>query len=485
MPILRHLMLLLLPLLVAMPATAMDSVTGVASYLERIAMPPGAEFEAALEDVSLADAPAVVIGLARIPDAGNPPYRFSIDYDPARIDPTRTYVVRASLRYDGELLFTTDAPPPVLTRGAPDDVEIIMIRAGGGAASAAPDGETRPMPRPEPFLPAPRIGAHGLRLPASFTGTLPCADCPGIVHHLDLWPDQVFSLRREWQGDRPVVRGESGLWYVDAARDALVLYGAGEAPIQFQITGPDSLRLLDLEGQPIESDLPYGLESLGQLEPAEIDLPLTGEFTYLADAPRIRDCLTGRSYPVAQESDYLALERAYLDARPSPGAPVIAVLDGTIAEREGMEGGMVRSVVVRRFDRVDPQAECAPVTPPETLEPALTDTYWRIENLGEMPVEARLAGREPHLLLHGGEPSYLATVGCNLISGSYSSEEGGLMFQPGPMTLMACPPPLDTAERALTQTLAAVAAWRIEGEVLELLDAGETVLARLRAVYLP
>lgn len=485
MPVLRHVLFLVLPFLIAAPAVAADSITGVASYRERIAMLPGVEFEAALEDITLADAPAVVIGLARIPDAGNPPYRFSIDYDPARIDPTRTYAVRAALRLDGELLFTTDTVHAVLTRGAPNDVDITMIRFSDGDARAGSDAQTRPMARPERRGAAPRIGAHGLRLPASFTGTLPCADCAGIEYHLDLWPDQVFHLRREWLGDEPVVRGEAGRWYADAARNALVLYGSSEAPMQFQITGSDSLRLLDLEGQPIVSDLSYGLESLGTLDPAEIDLFLQGEFIYFADAPGIRDCVTGRSYPVAQEEDYLALERAYLDARPSPGAPVLAVLDALIAEREGMEGGMVRSVVVKRFDRVDPEAECAPVTPPQTVEPALTDTYWRIENLGEMPVDTRSAGREPHLLLPAGEPSYLATVGCNLITGSYASEDEGLMFQPGPMTLMACPPPLDTAERALTQTLAAVAAWRIEGDVLELLDAGETMLARLRAVYLP
>lgn len=485
MYLLRRLLAVLLPVLIAGPSLAMDGVTGVASYRERIAMPPGVEFEAVLEDVSRADAPAVVIGLTRIPDAGNPPYRFSIEFDPARIDPTRSYAVRASLRHEGALLFTTDTSHPVLTRGAPSEVEITLIRVDGDRAGAAPAGETRPMPRPDAGLPAQRIGAHGLRLPASFTGTLPCADCPGVDHHLDLWPGQVFHLRREWLGEPPRVRGEVGRWYVDAARDALVLYGSAEAPIQFQITGPDALRLLDLDGQPIASDLPYGLESLGQLAPVEIALPLVGEFIYFADAPRFRDCVTGRSYPVAMEADYLALERAYSAARPAPAVPVIAVIEGVLAEREGMEGGMVRSVVVERFDRVDPAAECPPVTPPQEIAPALTDTFWRIESLGEMPIEDRLAGREPHLLLLGDEPSYRSTVGCNLISGSYAAEAEGLMFQPGPMTLMACPPPLDTAERALTQTLAAVAAWRIEGEMLELLDAQETVLARLRAIYLP
>ena len=38
------------------------SLTGTATYRERIALPPGAVFEATLEDVSRADAPAEVLG---------------------------------------------------------------------------------------------------------------------------------------------------------------------------------------------------------------------------------------------------------------------------------------------------------------------------------------------------------------------------------------------------------------------------------------
>lgn len=63
--------------------------------------------------------------------------------------------------------------------------------------------------------------AHGLRLPATFRGDLPCADCEGVRLHLDLWPDQVFHLRREWLGKDPV-RGEVGRWRVDPARRALL-----------------------------------------------------------------------------------------------------------------------------------------------------------------------------------------------------------------------------------------------------------------------
>jgi len=64
----------------------------------------------------------------------------------------------------------------------------------------------------------PMIGAHGLRLPATFTGTLPCADCEGIAHHLDLWPNQAYHLRREWLGREG-----------DAVRDEIGRASAGES----------------------------------------------------------------------------------------------------------------------------------------------------------------------------------------------------------------------------------------------------------------
>jgi uncharacterized lipoprotein YbaY len=45
---------------------ALTQVRGRATYLERMALPPGAVFEATLEDVSKADARSEVMGTARI-----------------------------------------------------------------------------------------------------------------------------------------------------------------------------------------------------------------------------------------------------------------------------------------------------------------------------------------------------------------------------------------------------------------------------------
>lgn len=127
-----------------------------------------------------------------------------------------------------------------------------------------------------------------LELPATFRGELPCADCVAIRHHLDLWPDRVFHLGREWVG-RDTVRDEVGSWRVDPARSALVLHGGGEAPLLFAIEGRNALRLLDAQGGPIESSLPYALTGDGTLQPTDLSLVLGGEMIYMADAaPRRR-----------------------------------------------------------------------------------------------------------------------------------------------------------------------------------------------------
>ena len=96
---------------------ASGQVHGSATYRERLALPPEAVFEATLEDASQADAPAAVIGQVRIARPGNPPIRFEIIYDPAQINASHHYVVRARILVDGKLFFSTDQSYPVLTGG--------------------------------------------------------------------------------------------------------------------------------------------------------------------------------------------------------------------------------------------------------------------------------------------------------------------------------------------------------------------------------
>ncbi|MBK9063965.1 MAG: copper resistance protein NlpE N-terminal domain-containing protein [Acidobacteria bacterium] len=199
---------------------------------------------------------------------------------------------------------------------------------------------------------------HGLHLPATFTGDLPCADCEAVRWHLDVWPDGVFHLHREWLG-RSAVRDEIGTWRIEKERKALVLSRGGEMPLQVEITGPDTLRALDIDGRPIVSSLPYALKSDGTLRPADLTLNLAGEMTYMADAARFTECRTSRCYPVAMEADFVAMERGYRKTVKEPGAKLYVTFEGSILDRPKMEGdGAERTVVVTRFIKALPDEWC-------------------------------------------------------------------------------------------------------------------------------
>jgi len=451
----------------ATAATA-DTLNGTALIRERIALPPDAVFEAVIEDIARADAPATPLAHTVIDDPGQSPIAFAIDYDAGALDPRAIYALRATIRRDGKLLFTTDTVTPVLGEGNPETVEVVMKmvqrdRSDAGSAS---------------------VGAHGLRLPATFRGTLPCADCDGIRHHLDLWPAQYYHMRREWLGgaDGTLRRDEIGRWYADPARSAIVLHGASEMPLFWQIQGADRLRQMDMAGDPIESDLDYTLTSDGTLDQTELEgIFLLGMMTYLADAAVFRECHSGVLYPIVQDGDYLALERAYLEARSAPGAPLKVHVEGSLAQHPAMEGPDRTSLIVERFIKVLPGEVCDQ----QRSNASLTDTYWRIDTLMGAPVRPQENRREPHVILQSGPDSrYRATLGCNQLIGRYDADGADLTFAGGASTMMACPRPLDALERQLHDILNQTAQVRLEGQTMALLDDTGAPIAGLTAVYL-
>lgn len=133
--------------LVAAGGAFAQNITGTAMYRERIALPPNAVFEAVLEDVSRADAPAVVLGRHVLEPAGLPPFEFSIPYSQADIQPQMRYGVRGRVLLDGRLLFITDTFNQVLK--TPQDTSIELVLRQVAADPVAP-----PVP-PAPHATAP------------------------------------------------------------------------------------------------------------------------------------------------------------------------------------------------------------------------------------------------------------------------------------------------------------------------------------------
>jgi copper homeostasis protein (lipoprotein) len=217
--------------------------------------------------------------------------------------------------------------------------------------------------------------------------------------------------------------------------------------------------------------------------PADGRPTMGGELTYMADAARFTECMTGKSYPVAMEADFIVLERAYLAVAAGPGAPLYVTFDGAIVDRPRMEGeGAERTVVVTRFINVWPDQRCERARAHATLG----NTYWRIVRLDGEAVRAAPGIREPHLVLRNadGRAGYSATAGCNRLAGGYTADDGSILFAPAAATLLPCPPPLDGLEHALVQALTRARGWRITANTLELFDEAGAPVALLEAVHL-
>lgn len=349
------------------------------------------------------------------------------------------------------------------------------------AADPRPTGD----PVTPPAMPASYVAANGLSLPGNYAGVLPCADCPGIRYELTLRPDQGFALRRAYL-ERNLSEVSIGRWHADPARRTLIL-GSAEAGVpevlRLEILGNGTLRLLDRTGQPSASALPYELTRQAGDAPLEPVLPLRGAFTYRADAPRLSECRTGNSYPVAMEGEYLALERAYLAARPEGATPLTAEFKGAIALRPRIDGpGSEPTILVQRFDRLSTERACDPGVPASNT---LANGYWRLIALEGEPVAPVEGGREPSLLLLPEPARYAANAGCNQIAGGYRLEGDTLRFGEGIATRMACPEPAMSRETALMNMLKETARWRIDGDRLSLLDEAGRQRAQFLAVYRP
>ena len=459
----KYISLLLLLSLMAPASFGNSVVSGTAAYRERIAMPPEAVFEATLEDISRADAAAEILGSVKIEQPGNPPIRFEIPYDPARVQDGHRYSVRAKILVGGKLLFTTDRIAPVLAGGHGDKVSLVL-RKVGGRSPAAKTRSAKPLGE----------------LPASFAGQLPCADCPGIRYRVDLFPDQVFFRLMEYL-DRNAGFDDIGTWAISPDGATLLLSAGRDTPARFAIKDTATLALLGADGNEIPSNITHELKRASGFGPLEPKLVMRGSYQYLADAGLFTECSTRRRMPVAQEQDNAALEAAYVKARRHAGEEIPAHIEGRIALRPKVDGdGLQPTVIVERFIELAPGETCG--SQHGTAD--LVNTLWRLTRLGDQPVIPVDNQRAASLVLRSEGNKLTGSDGCNRLMGGYQIDGESLSFGKVASTRMACPPPAMETARAFTRALEQTKAYTITGEHLELLGADGMRLARFEALYL-
>lgn len=117
-------------------ARATNAITGTVSYRQNVSLPPDAVVVIHLQDVYLQDAPSPFLAEFKTTvGQRHVPIPFTLKFDPSKIDPNHPYVVEASILVHDQLRFTNDTTYPVLTKGNPTKVDMILVpvEAQGGA----------------------------------------------------------------------------------------------------------------------------------------------------------------------------------------------------------------------------------------------------------------------------------------------------------------------------------------------------------------
>ncbi len=99
---------------------------------------------------------------------------------------------------------------------------------------------------------------------------------------------------------------------------------------------------------------------------------------------------------------------------------------------------------------------------------------WHITRIGRHPANGSLEFKANHHV-H-------ASFGCNTLSGNFSHQGQNLQIGELTTTLMLCPPNVQAQEERLSAAFARTAAYRINGNKLELLDRRQHVLLQAEPV---
>lgn len=94
----------------------------------------------------------------------------------------------------------------------------------------------------------------------TYTGVIPCADCPGIEETLTLNPDNTFNLKRIYQERSPEPFVATGHWIIEGSKLILTEKSGKQF---YEIVGRHTLRHLDQSGNPIDTKANTELQRLG------------------------------------------------------------------------------------------------------------------------------------------------------------------------------------------------------------------------------
>jgi len=170
---------------------------------------------------------------------------------------------------------------------------------------------------------------------------------------------------------------------------------------------------------------------------------------------------------------------------PPAAAPALLLVAALLAAVTPLQAGPDRPAVGNAAaPPASPAVAAAPApqdagAPATGAPPTLEDTSWSpaAYRAGKALIEIAAGPRPGRFRFEAGRVA--GTAGCNQLGGSYTLAGASLTFKANmASTMMACPEPLMKQDKAVGLALTRVAGYRLDGELLELLDAGGAVQLR-------
>jgi putative lipoprotein len=453
-------------------------VTGSVAYRERIALPADAVVDVQLLDTSIADVAAQVIAEAMISAEGRQvPISFSLQYDPAKIDPSHRYSVRATIRSgDGMLMFSTTQAYPVLTHGAPSKVNLLLHTVGHGPK---PGTTAKKEPAPGKSEVAEKPSGAGATV-----SPLPAATPEPTVEQS---PQQAT---------------ESSKTQTPAAAEQSVAATPGTPPA---LTPPSAQIKEEVEAKPAPAEtvpaepvpsLPEAPSTTAKSTPssANAEPPQPGSEekpgTPVTEASKLPE-----AEPLPASPD--AKTQATAPEPPLPEAPSAMTKPQSPSESAGPPQPTPEAKPsgagneAEASTPTESQPSPAPLAPePEStagssppLSP-LTDTQWRLVQLGGADIVIQPPTKPMTLAFSPDGARIAGSAGCNSYIGTFTDDNGRLTLNPGGMTMMMCMGGAMQREQKFVSALRAADGFKVSGNTLFLTSKGK-VLAKFENLLVP
>ena len=344
---------------------------------------------------------------------------------------------------DFSAAFSNDGDLATLTVPGQPEVELSRQASGSGFAYGDSYYELRGRGREATLTAAGRsMRCHAVGRPGE-----PPRTYAGDGMTVTLFPDGLFRLRDTRTSTTPTL--DLGQWAQEVEGGVrLVLRGGKTSKRSFRETGND--RLVDENGTELERQ--------ATADPIDGVFRVTGQYRDTNNGSVFTECLTGRSYEMAQSPVETELERTWAEVTPSREAQIFVELEARFGKGE---------IVAERLVSMKREGTC-PTPPPRGA--ALRDTEWRLVEIDNDKPSYDDWRQRPRLRLDD-DGRFAGSAGCNSLTGTYQLDAVGLRFLPGATTQMACAPEVAAAEQRFVSILAEIRHAQISGITLDLMDA--------------